>query len=108
MEEKNKEVRVHRIGSVTFGVSLILFGTLFLIRILFPEIDYTFIFRLWPIVFILLGLEVLVGTHREGVQFIYDKAAIFMLILLLIFAMGMGAADWCMNEYEQYWYLSSL
>lgn len=103
MEENRKTMRIHRIGSVTFGVSLILFGLLFLARLLFPALNYTVIFHLWPVVFIMLGIEILIETHREGIQFVYDKAAIFMMIILLVFAMALGAADWCMNEYQQHW-----
>lgn len=103
MEENNKVVRTRRIGSVTFGVSLILFGVLFLGRLLFPALKYTFIFHLWPVIFIMLGLEILIETHREGIRFVYDKAAIFMMVLLLVFVMCIGAVDWCMSEYEHYW-----
>lgn len=103
MEESNKTVRTHRIGSITFGISLILFGVLFLGKLFFPALKYTFIFHLWPVVFILLGLEILIETHREGVQFVYDRAAIFMMIILLVFAMCMGAADWCMEQSLQHW-----
>lgn len=103
MGENKNSMRTHRIGSVTFGASLVLFGVLFLVRLLFPALKYTFIFHLWPIVFIMLGVEILIETHREGIQVVYDKAAIFMMIILLIFAMGLGAADWCLNEYQQHW-----
>lgn len=103
MEENNKSVRTHRIGSITFGVSLILFGVLFLGKLLFPALKYTFIFHLWPVVFIMLGVEILIETHRDGIQFVYDKAAILMMVLLLGFVMCMGAVDWCMSEYEHYW-----
>lgn len=103
MEDTNKTVRTRRIGSVTFGISLILFGVLFLGKLLFPALKYTFIFHLWPVVFIMLGLEILIETHRDGIKYVYDKAAIFMMLLLLVFVMCMGAADWCVWHYDHHW-----
>lgn len=99
MEKKNKKentVRVHRIGSITFGISLIVFGILFLLHMLVPVISYTFIFRLWPCIFIILGIEILIGNYKEGSSFVYDKTAVFLLIVLSFFAMSMAVADYCM------------
>ena len=102
MEEEKKVRRTHRIGSITLGIVLLLFGCLFLAHILFPGLDYRMIFRLWPVIFIILGAETLIGAYRDGTGFVYDKGAIFIMIILAIFAMGMGVADWGMEEYSHY------
>ena len=47
--KKGTKERVHRVGTVTFGVVLILFGILFLLHLFFPVLEYRFIFRLWPV-----------------------------------------------------------
>lgn len=102
--EKNKIVRTHRVGTVTFGIILILFGVLFLAHIFVPWLHYEYVFRLWPLVFIFLGIEVLVGNHRAAkaedevkINFIYDKAAILLMVCLTFFAMIMAMIDYCVQ-----------
>ena len=45
MEEK-RTIRTHRVGTVTFGLVLIVMGGLFLLKMIFPVLDYELIFRL--------------------------------------------------------------
>ena len=88
-EEKTGGLRTRRVGSVTFGLTLVLFGVLFLLHIVVPWLHYEFIFQFWPVVFVLLGIEILVENHRSGAEncrFIYDFPAILMLVILLLFA----------------------
>lgn len=89
-------VKVRRVGSVTFGVTLICFGILFLIHIFVPEVTYEVIFQCWPVVFVLLGIEILIENRRckvEEYKFVYDFPAVLMLAALLCFAMVMAAVD---------------
>ncbi len=103
--ETNKEkdmIKTHRVGSITLGLALVLFGSLFLLHLFVPMLDYRLIFHLWPCIFILLGIEVLLGVRKESREFAYDKGAIVLLIILALFAMGMGIADFCIEQYEMY------
>lgn len=98
-QKEDKMVRTRRVGSVTFGLTLICFGIMFLIHIVVPAFHYYIIFRLWPIVFILLGIEILVENHKSdqaGEKFVYDFPAVVMLALLLFFAMMLAAVDYAM------------
>lgn len=107
-----KSVRVHRVGTVTFGCILIVFGSLFLAHVFIPVLSYAFIFRLWPFILILLGVEVLVGNCRAGraeqsegelrFRFEYDKTAIVLMVCLTMFAMVMAAVDVCMQWETMY------
>ena len=54
MQEK-QIIHIHRVGSVTFGLVLVVMGVLCLLRLIFPLLDYELIIRLWPVVFICLG-----------------------------------------------------
>lgn len=92
--EAKKTIKTRRVGSVTFGLLLIFYGLLFLIHMIYPQISYEFVFRLWPCVFISLGAEVLAGSFRPDEKFVYDGAAIFLMIVLILFAMAMAGADW--------------
>ena len=100
MEEK-RTIRTHRVGTVTFGLVLIVMGGLFLLKMIFPVLDYELIFRLWPLIFISLGIEVLVSSRKVEERMVYDGAAIFLLILLVIFAMCMAGMDWVFTHAGQ-------
>ena len=91
--QKKEVVHIHRTGTITFGITLIFFGVLFLVHMVFPVLDYEMIFRLWPCILILLGVEVLLANRKEQVQFVYDRGAIVLLILLMFFTMTMAGID---------------
>ena len=101
MEEKSIK-KIHRIGSITFGAGLVLFGSLFLVHLFIPALSYQLIFHLWPCLFILLGAEVLFENCRNAGEFVYDKPAIILTVLLTLFAMTMGLIDFCMQQYGNY------
>ena len=100
-EKQNNRIRIHRIGTVTFGLILVILGVVLLLRIVFPVLDYEVIFRMWPLIFISLGLEVLISSRKPEEQIRYDGAAIFLMVLLVFFAMGMAGMDWIFMHYPQ-------
>lgn len=102
MSEEVKAIKSRRVGTLTLGICLIIFGILFLVHMILPALSYGFIFRLWPCIFIVLGVEILLSTRSQNVEFRYDKAAIFLVIVLTFFAMGMACADWCMQQYPMW------
>lgn len=92
--------RIRRVGSVTFGLTLICYGVMFLIHIFVPNMTYSVIFRCWPLVFILLGVEVLAenkGCKTDRDKIVYDFPAILMLGIMLLFAMCMAVMDYAME-----------
>ncbi len=93
-------MKQHRIGTFTLGILLIIFGLLFLARIFFPELSYEIIYKLWPVIFIFLGSEILFANFRQKApdQLIYDKTAIALIILLSFFAMGMAIAEFIIEH----------
>jgi len=97
-------MKTKRVGSMTCGILLIVFGILFVIKIFVPMISYEVILRLWPIVLISLGIEILLSNRNssEDVIIKYDGGAIFITILLTFFAVGMGIVDYCMQYIPKY------
>lgn len=96
MEQEKKQCQVRRVGSVTFGITLLCYGTLFLIHIFVPMLKYQYIFKCWPVIFILLGCEILAENHKAKAQdckIVYDFAAVVMLGIMLLFAMIMAVID---------------
>lgn len=99
--EERRTIRTHRVGTVTFGLILIVMGALFLLKMIFPVIDYELIFRLWPLIFISLGIEVLISSRRAEDRLTYDGAAIFLLVFLVFFAMGMAGFELAFTHAEE-------
>ena len=86
--------KTHRVGAFTLGCILIFFGILFLVHMIFPALSYEIIFHLWPCIFILMGLEILsTQISKEKITYIYDKRAVFLLILMAFLASAMAFLD---------------
>lgn len=86
--------RSHRVGSVTAGLTMVGYGVMFLLHLFFNAVDYRMMFSLWPVMLILLGLELLLSNFSTK-KIVYDKAAIFLLITMTFFTIGMAVADEC-------------
>lgn len=94
-------VKTHRVGTLTLGVSLITFGILFLLRLFVSSLSYAFIFKLWPIIFIFLGLEILIANHiQKENKLVYDKASVALTVILTFFAMFMSWMDFVIEHAE--------
>ncbi len=100
-------ITVRRVGSVTFGLTLVATGILFLANLFYPAFDYLTIYRFWPMILIVLGIEVLMGSRQKNVEVldeegkvveqskvVYDVPAIVLMIVLTIFAMCMAVVYW--------------
>lgn len=98
---KENEVRTHRVGSVTTGAGMVLFGTLFLVHYIWGILSYEAIFALWPLMLVGMGIEVLVSNSGKR-NIVYDKPAIFLLIVMTLFVMLMGTMDFWFREWSEY------
>ncbi len=112
-----QKIRIHRIGSVTFGLVLIVTGVLSLGHLFLPKLDYRVIFGFWPLILITLGIEVLFGSRQKSYEIrdfegrvleqekaVYDVPAILLTIALTVFAMFMGMMDWAFTHPCGIWY----
>lgn len=99
-------MRTRRVGSITCGSLLIIFGILFLAHMFYPALSLTVIMKLWPVILIALGAEmILANRHRsqeETEVLKYDKGAILITFLLTCFAMVMGIMEYCMEYYTSH------
>lgn len=94
-------MKTRKVGTVTLGITLISFGLLFVIHLFTDMISYGFVIKLWPFIFISLGVEILIYhfiCKEETYQ--YDFAAIFIIIILSMFATGMAAVEFVVNHSE--------
>lgn len=93
VEQKSKcEERIHRVGSVTTGLSMIGWGVLFILYEVQVITDLAVVLKLWPAILIGLGIEML-WYNARGKNLIYDKGAVFILILMTGFSLMMAFAD---------------
>jgi hypothetical protein len=91
--------KTHRVGTITLGGMLITFGLLFLLRIFLVSLSFEVIFKLWPIIFIFLGAEILIANVRtKETTLVYDKTAFALIIILSFFAMGMSIVEFLMEH----------
>lgn len=113
---EKKTIRIHRLGSVTFGVVLLVLGILFTIHVIAPRINLLMAFRLWPLVLILLGIEVLIGCRYksykvikedgqvvEQCKVVYDVPAILMMVCTLFLTLGLAWAEWIYVNEGYFW-----
>lgn len=94
--------RTHRVGSVTLGLMLVVFGIVFLARLFVPSLTYDAIWHLWPCTLISLGIEVLVSTFRAE-KSKYDGWGILLIFLITMFTMGMAGMEKMYNYYRYFW-----
>lgn len=105
--DKNREnIRTHRVGTITCGITLVLYGILFLVRMFYPSVNYKVIFDLWPLILVFLGIEILLSCtkkNQEEQKFVYDLPAFLIVIAMMFFSLIMAAVDYGMR-YGGIWY----
>ena len=94
-------MRTRRVGSISCGILMIFFGILFMVHMFYPSLSLEVIMRLWPLILIGLGGELIASNIRKGEDeeelLKYDKGAIFLVFLLAGFAVVMGMVEYFMN-----------
>ena len=88
----------HRVGGITLGLTLILLGVLYLLSIFGKLIPMALLIRLWPCIFILLGIEILAANTRWKGKLRIDGAAVVLTFFVLLFAMVLGGAQFCLEN----------
>ncbi len=86
-------IKKRKVGTFSLGILLVVFGLLFLSRLLFPAMEYLLIAQFWPIIFVILGIEILLMNGVSKEELVYDGAAIVLIVLLSFFAMAMAVLD---------------
>jgi len=92
-------MRTHRVGSITSGITLVGFGAMFMAHMFMPSLSYDFIYSLWPVILIGLGIEMLISNAFFR-KFVYDKGAVFIMIIMTIFSMTMAYGEFLLHYFE--------
>jgi predicted membrane protein len=96
--EKEEKLKNKRVGSITFGIMLIVFGITFFIQSVFKIDVAKYVSMFWPIIFILLGIEILYYNTKSDIIVKYDIKGTIFLFIIICFGMMIGFLDYCMNE----------
>ena len=91
-----------RVGTFTLGAVLIAFGSLFMLRLVYPAFTFRWILSFWPLILVFLGIEVLIGyfVNKEE-KMRYDAGAIAIVILLSCFSVGMAFTQYMAENLPQ-------
>ena len=92
--------KVRRVGTLTMGVALILTGAAIGISLVWPAFDLTLIFRLCPLILVVLGCEVLVSSFIKGdVKLKYDFLSMLVCFVLIVASLGVSLVPYAVR----YW-----
>lgn len=77
--------KVRRVGTFTMGLCLVIAGLALTVGMFRPGTDFTFLFKLAPLVLVALGVEVLVASATAREQKLkYDFLSMFVCFLLIL------------------------
>lgn len=90
-----------RVGTFTTGIVLVIFGGIFLLKLIYPSINYLKIASLWPVILVLLGVEIIVAylINKDEIMK-YDFGAIILILILSVFSMGMGCMEYVITHID--------
>ena len=89
-------MKVKRVGTVTFGLSLISIGALFIVNIFVSSFSVWEALKFWPVILVMLGIEILASLalgNRKNTQFKFDWVSMLLTVFMVLFSMSMAFAD---------------
>lgn len=91
-------VRERRVGTLTFGITLVVMGVAMMASLFYPQMDFTLLMKLSPSILIFLGIEVLLSV-RKGGRVKYDWLGMVLCFLFVIIALGLFFSAWMFLHY---------
>lgn len=92
--------RERRVGTFTFGVTLVTAGFSMMAALFFPALDIRLLLRCSPAVLVLLGVEVLLSA-RKGGRMKYDWLGMLLCFVLVLLALLAFFAAWVMLRFPE-------
>jgi hypothetical protein len=85
-----------KLSTLFWGVLLVLIGGLFLLNNLgIIGVDWTTIWRLWPMILVFWGLSILVGKQRPPWYVV-----LIMILLMVFMVIAFAATQWVHGDYD--------
>lgn len=88
-----------RIGTLTFGIMLILFGIVMILQIFIKTDIFRYVLTLWPLIFISLGIEAIYYACKIDIKIKYDVWAVILTFMVLGFGLLFGIANYGLNQF---------
>lgn len=100
--KNNLNDKEKKIGRVTFGMTLIIVGLVILLQLIlnFDIIKYVTMF--WPIILIVLGIEVIYYSKKNDINIKYDILGIILTFLVLFVASAFSLITFGINKISKY------
>ena len=92
-----------RVGTLTFGIVLVVSGILMLLCMFFPAMDFSWAIKLSPLALVSLGVETLLAA-RDGSRLKYDWVGMILCCLIVGVAMALFAAAWLFVHYPDHFF----
>lgn len=84
-------MKSRRVGTLTFGILMIVLGVLYLCITVFNLPIEKYVINLWPLILISLGIETLVLDRlslKNNVELKYDFISFVLIIVMVVFCFG--------------------
>lgn len=97
-----------RVGTFTFGISLIFLGILYLCITIFKLPLENILLDLWPFILIFLGIEILVLNHisiKKNIQLKYDFISFILIIIMIFFCFSLYSLSSFLKEVPSSFYI---
>lgn len=94
---ENKKIK--KIGTFTFGFCLIVIGIAAFLSMFIGIEVLKYTLYAWPIVIILIGIEVIYYNSREDVSLKYDILGTFLLVIVFVTAVFGSMLSNALNEF---------
>ena len=97
----SSETSYRRVGTFTFGLTLVAAGCAMLAAMYWPGFDLQWMLQLSPLLLVCLGIETLIAA--KGSQRIkYDWVGMFLCCLIVCTALGLFAVTWLSLHYPDW------
>lgn len=93
VQSAEKAPPCRRVGTLTFGIVLVVAGAAMLASMFFPRLDLTWTLKLSPLLLISLGVETLFSA-RHGGRVKYDWVGMILCCFIVTAAVGLFLLAW--------------
>lgn len=95
-QKRSMMMKIKRVGTISMGVVLIAFGVILFLSQINKFSALNIVLKLWPVILILIGLEILwcrYASRDESTVIKYDLFSIFIVLVILIANIGIFAVS---------------
>lgn len=97
-KEKKQVKKIRKIGFNTLGIMLILFGIVLTLQTIFKFDVLRHLLMLWPIIIVLLGIEVIYYSRKSDVDAKISIGSIICIFTLLFISFIFGMLNFGVNQ----------